>query len=360
MSSPALAAPTISFPGADERTAAQPPEYRGLGRDGVRMLVGAPDAITHTTFAAMAEHLLPGDLVVVNTSATRPAEIDADRGGTPVVAHLGTPLDDGAWVVELRSAPDAAEVVLDAGPGEVVTIAGGLCLQLIQPYPEAPSSPTGAGNRLWRSRLVECGRGRSDLADHLSRHGRPIQYGYLDRPYPLADYQTVFAEQVGSAEMPSAARPFTADLVTRLIARGVGVAPVVLHTGLSSQESGEAPQPEWFSVPAATAHTVRATQARGGRVVAAGTTVTRALESAAGLDGRIGPASGWTTRVVTPQEPPQVVTGLITGWHDPQASHLLLVEAVAGARLAQQAYDAAVAQSYLWHEFGDSALLLPS
>lgn len=356
---PPLAAPTTHFPEATERTAAQPPEYRGLSRDSVRLLVTSPDSVEDTTFRTLADHLEPGDVVVVNTSATRAGEIDGVRDGVPVVVHVSTPLDDGSWVIELRTAPDAARPILDARAGEVIALAGGLRLILAEPYPRASSSPTGAGNRLWRVEVAGFGAHSLPLAEHLVRHGRPIQYGYLDRPYPLADYQTVFADQVGSAEMPSAARPFTTDLVTRLVTRGVGVAPVVLHTGLSSQEAGEAPQPEWFSVGEATTRAIRATQAAQRRVVAVGTTVTRALESAVDTTGRIHAKSGWTTRVVTPQDPPRVVTGLVTGWHDPQASHLLLVEAVAGAELAQRAYDAAVEQSYLWHEFGDSALLLP-
>jgi S-adenosylmethionine:tRNA ribosyltransferase-isomerase len=225
-------------------------------------------------------------------------------------------------------------------------------LTLLEPYPRLGSSPTGRGNRLWRALVL------GDLRAHLGAAGRPIAYGYLDRRYPLAAYQSVFATVPGSAEMPSAGRPFTRSLVTELVSRGIAVAPITLHTGLSSQEAGEAPQPERFEVSAATARLVNAVRAGGGRVVAVGTTVTRALESAV-VDGRLVARQGWTDRVVTPAEPPQVVTGLITGWHDPQASHLLLVEAVAGTALTQRAYDAAVTGGYLWHEFGDAALLLP-
>ena len=193
-------------------------------------------------------------------------------------------------------------------------------------------------------------------------NGHMIAYGYLDERYPLADHQTVFGHVPGSAEMASAARPFTAELVTRLVARGVLIAPVTLHTGVSSQEAGEAPQPERFVVPAATADLVNLVRARGRRVVAVGTSATRALESAVvdGSPGVVSAASGWTTRVVTPGHPPQVVQGLVTGWHDPGASHLLLVEAVAGEALAQRAYGAATRGGYLWHEFGDSSLLLPA
>lgn len=349
------AQPSVHFAEASERTAAQPAEHRGLARDGVRLLVARPGAIEHTTFAKLPGQLRAGDVLVVNNSSTRAAQVDGHLAGRgPVVVHVASRLDDGTWVVELRTAPDAGRALLDARPGDRITLAGALPLAVVEPYPRVSSSPTGRGNRLWRAAVAS----EVDLGRHLLRHGRPIAYGYLDGAYPLADYQTVFASRVGSAEMPSAGRPFTADLVTRLIAGGVLVVPVTLHTGVSSQEAGEAPQPEWFEVTPAAAATVNAARALGGRVVAVGTTVTRALESAA-AEGSLVAASGWTEHVVTPDHPPLIVDGLVTGWHDPQASHLLLVEAVAGTALAQRAYDAAVAGGYLWHEFGDVALLLP-
>ena len=330
-----------------------PAERRGVARDATRLLVARPDGVTHTRFHALADHLRPGDLVVVNNSATVAGQVDArsTRHGA-VVVHVATPLDDGSWVVELRTAPDAAHPVLDARPDDRIALAD-VGLRLVGPYPRAGSSPTRAGNRLWRAEAL------GDLAALLRREGRPISYGYLDRGYPLAAYQTIFGTRPGSAEMPSAARPFTTRLVTRLVSLGVAVAPVTLHTGVSSQEAGEAPQAERFVVPPATAAAVNAVRAGGGRVVAVGTTVTRALESAVADDGRAVAARGWTERVVTPAAPPRVVSGLVTGWHDPAASHLLLVEAVAGAALTQASYDAAVAEGYLWHEFGDAALLLP-
>lgn len=269
-----------------------------------------------------------------------------------MVVHAATPLDDTTWVVELRSAPTASEPVLDGAAGDVIEVSGS-ALTLVAPYPHEGSSPHAFGNRLWRARADAA------LPAVLARHGRPISYGYLDRPYPLSAYQSVFSQVPGSAEMPSAGRPFTDSVVTRLIRSGIGVAPVTLHTGVSSQEAGEGPQAERFAVPGTTAHLVNATRAHGGRVVAVGTTVTRALESAVTDDGHVVPGAGWTERVISPEEPPRVVDGLITGWHDPEASHLLLVESIAGPDLTQRAYDAALAHGYLWHEFGDSALLLP-
>lgn len=351
--------PTTHFPSPDDSTAPAPPEHRGTRRDRVRMLVARHpgDGITHRRFDELPGELAAGDLLVINTSATVAAELDGqwsddERDLGPVVVHVAAPLDDGSWVVELRTAPRAEAPVLTARPGQRVDL-GPVTVTLLAAYPREHSSPTGHGNRLWRVAV------RGDLPELMDRAGRPIAYGYLDRRYPLADYQTVFGLHPGSAEMPSAGRPFTTDLVTELIARGVGVAPITLHTGLSSTDAGEAPQPERFRVSAATATTVNVTRGRGGRVVAVGTTVTRALESAVAADGRVVAATGWTERVITPDEPARVVDGLITGWHNPEASHLLLVESIAGAALTQAAYDAAVAKRYLWHEFGDSALLLP-
>lgn len=346
--------PGVSFSAAT--FAARPAEWRGLRRDDVRLLVGTAAGVRHARFRELGEHLRPGDVLVVNDSATVPGEADALLGDRLVVAHLGPRLDDGSRVLEVRTAPDGERALLDAGPGDVVRI-GEAALRLVEPWPTGrPSSPTGRGNRLWRAQVT------GDLDRALAAGGRPIAYGYLDQRYPLSAYQTVFARHPGSAEMASAARPFTTDLVAGLASRGVHFAPVTLHTGLSSQEAGEAPGPEWFQVSEATARSVNAARAGGGRVVAVGTTATRALESAVQVSAagsRVVAATGWTERVVSPADPPLVVDGLVTGWHDPQASHLLLVEAVAGRALAQTAYDAAVAEGYLWHEFGDSALLLP-
>jgi S-adenosylmethionine:tRNA ribosyltransferase-isomerase len=358
--------PSTVFAAQPKAFAPAPPENRGLRRDQVRLLVASPDGITHTGFNTLPEHLQPGDAVVINRSATVAGAWDAQsRLHGRVVLHAATRLGRAApateghrrlpaedWVIEVRTAPDAGRSVLDGEPGEQFN-ARGLTVTLVEPYPASGSSPTGRGNRLWRARA------EGDLRAYLRRHGRPIAYGYLDGRYPLSDYQTVFGTVPGSAEMPSAGRPFTHALITALVVRGIAVLPITLHTGVSSQEAGEAPQPEWFEVPASTARLVEATRAGGGRVVAVGTTVTRALESAVADDGRLEARSGWTERVVTPAEPPRVVSGLITGWHDPYASHLLLVEAVAGRDLTQQAYDEAVRHGYLWHEFGDAALVLP-
>ncbi|UQX89834.1 S-adenosylmethionine:tRNA ribosyltransferase-isomerase [Jatrophihabitans telluris] len=340
----------------DELTATEPAEARGLARDEVRLMVARPSGITHRRFRDLPEALRPGDLVVVNTSQTVAAQLDGvDASNGPVVVHLAIELDDGDWVIELRTAPDAARPVLLAEPGRRVVLDRQLELVLVAPYPRADGSPTGSGSRLWRARV----QGTGSLSGLLATRGRPISYGYLSRRWPLSDYQTVFGNVPGSAEMPSAGRPFTDRLVTRLLTAGVAVAPILLHTGVSSQEAGEPPQAERFEVGRATAELANLTRARGNRVIAVGTTVTRALESATDAGGRVHPAAGWTDLVIGGRRPVRLVSGLITGWHNPEASHLLLVEAVAGSALAQQAYAAAVSTRYRWHEFGDSCIFLP-
>jgi S-adenosylmethionine:tRNA ribosyltransferase-isomerase len=319
-------------------------------RDGVRLLVATAAGLEHARFGQLGEFLAPGDLVVVNTSATLAAAADGDRAGTPVEVHFSAALDDGSWLVEVRPAGVSAGPVADLRPGEVITLDAGAGATLIVDRPQ----PAGQA-RLWRARP----RIDGGVCAFLARHGRPIRYAYVPRQWPLPEYQTVFAREPGSAEMPSAGRPFTAQVVTDLITRGVAVAPVVLHTGVSSQEPGEPPQPERFRVPEATARLVNSARQAGGRVIAVGTTVTRALESAADAGGAVRARQGWTDLVLGPARPARVVTGLVTGWHAPGASHLALLAAVAGPALVERAYAEAVRLEYRWHEFGDSCLLLP-
>jgi S-adenosylmethionine:tRNA ribosyltransferase-isomerase len=197
------------------------------------------------------------------------------------------------------------------------------------------------------------------LEDYLRRYGQPIRYDYVPESWPLAAYQTVFAREPGSAEMPSAGRPFTEQLVTELLTRGVLVAPLTLHTGVSSLEQGERPLPERFRVPAATARLVNAVHGWNGRVIAVGTTVARALETVVAADGTVSERCGWTSLVITPQRGTLAVDGLLTGWHEPASSHLQLLEAVAGRELLQRSYQDALEHGYHWHEFGDLHLILP-
>lgn len=331
--------------------ASAPPEARGLTRDAVRMLVShrSDGSLVPSSFTFLPRFLEPGDLLVVNTSGTIPAALDAATpAGTELVVHLSTELDDGRWVVEPRRPGDRGTTRwVGTPPDRRLQLAGGGSLILEEPYGDA--------GRLWTARL-EVG---TRVLSWLAVHGRPIRYGYVERPWPIEMYQNVYATVPGSAEMPSAGRPFTPGMLTRLVAMGVGVTPVVLHTGVASLESDELPYPERVHVPAATADRVNLARTTGHRVIAVGTTAVRALETAAGPDGRARPYDGWTDLVVEPDRGVRVTDGMLTGWHEPASSHLLLLETLTGRALLVDSYRAALAEGYQWHEFGDVHLILP-
>lgn len=336
-----------SFELTPELEATRPPETRGVPRDGVRLMVTDRAAIRHGRFDQLHEELRPGDLLVVNNSATLPAAVVVDPD---LVVHFSTRLPGGLHVVEVRTLSGSTSLRREGNqPGRLI-LPGGAILDLLAPYPVDSRS-----GRLW---VAQAELGRS-LIDYLATWGRPIRYRHTDGPYPLEAYQTVFATEPGSAEMPSAARPFTERLVTRLAAAGVAFAPLTLHTGVSSLETGEEPYPEWFRIPDTTAALVNHTRDGGGRVIAVGTTVVRALETTADSSGVSHPGQGWTDLVITADREPRVVEGLITGWHEPESNHLDLIQAVAGRRRLAESYRLALENCYLWHEFGDSHLILP-
>ncbi|WP_329215936.1 S-adenosylmethionine:tRNA ribosyltransferase-isomerase [Streptomyces sp. NBC_01485] len=347
---------TLAVQVPEELSARVPAEQRGPGRDrgDVRLLVSRGTEVAHHAFRELPCLLRAGDLLVVNTSPTLAAAVNGRIWHTRVVVHFSTRGDDGRWAVELRE-PDGKGTTRARAGGPVgaqVRLPGGVRLVL-----EEPLSP-GSG-RLWWARVSPGGA----VPGLLREHGRPIRYSYTERDQPLSVYQTVFALPsavgAGSAEMPSAARPFTAGLVAELVSRGVRFAPITLHTGVASAEVHEPPYPERFAVPEASARLINAVRAEGGRVVAVGTTAVRAVESAAGADGVVRARAGWTDLVVTPARGVRVVDGLLTGLHEPEASHLLMLEAVAGRASIDRGYDEALRGLYLWHEFGDVHLILP-
>jgi S-adenosylmethionine:tRNA ribosyltransferase-isomerase len=317
----------------------EPPEVRGTGRDDVAMLVATrtDGALVHARFAELPAFLEAGDLLVVNTSATIPAALDAGE----LELRLSTYVDENRWLIELRTS--SGDRFAGGRDGQRIALPEDRSAELLA---------RDSGGRLWLARV--------DVDDaYLRRNGRPIRYGYVPREWPLEAYQTVFALESGSAEMPSAGRPFTTELVTELAARGVLVAPITLHTGVSSPERDEPPYHERYRVPESTARLVNAVHGWGGRVVAVGTTVVRALETVAAADGTVAAGQGWTSLVVTPERGLRAFDGLLTGWHEPESSHLQLLEAVAGRELLDASYRAAQAHGYLWHEFGDVHLILP-
>jgi S-adenosylmethionine:tRNA ribosyltransferase-isomerase len=333
-----------------ELEATRPAEARGVTRDAVRMMVARRGAgtIGHTTFSELPRLFAEGDLLVVNTSGTLAAELPGvDPDGQPVAIHLSTELPANLWTVELRR---AGRAVFTATAGDTVTLPAGGRLELLAPYSRHPQ-----GVRLWVATLST----PVPLLTFLAAHGEPIRYGYVQGSWPISMYQNVYATEPGSAEMPSAGRPFTPEILTRLAARGVGVVPIVLHTGVASLEASEPPYPERYRVSAATAHRINDVRRQGGTVIAVGTTVVRALETVVDPRGHVHAGSGWTDTVITADRVVRSVDGLLTGWHEPEASHLAMLEAVAGRPLLERSYAAALKEGYLWHEFGDVHLVLP-
>ncbi|MDO0916007.1 S-adenosylmethionine:tRNA ribosyltransferase-isomerase [Streptomyces sp. DT2A-34] len=359
---------TLAVQVPEELSARVPAEQRGPGldRDAVRLLVSRGTEVSHHAFGELPRLLRAGDLLVVNTSETLAAAVDGRIGDARVVVHFSTRGDDGRWAVELRDPDERGTTRARAGgpAGAEVRLPGGLRLVLEEPL-------SAGSERLWWARVAgpqEAGTGRTSPQDTgvlglMREHGRPIRYSYTERDQPLSVYQTVFAlpsaDGAGSAEMPSAARPFTLRMVTELVSRGVQFAPITLHTGVASAEAHEPPYPERFAVPEASARLINAAKAGGGRIVAIGTTAVRAVESAAGADGVVRARAGWTDLVVTPERGVRVVDGLLTGLHEPEASHLLMLEAVAGRAPIDRSYEEALRGLYLWHEFGDVHLILP-
>ncbi|HEY7176114.1 MAG TPA: S-adenosylmethionine:tRNA ribosyltransferase-isomerase [Micromonosporaceae bacterium] len=338
---------TLDFEVPAALSAHEPPEARGLARDQVRMLVGRRETsdVSHHRFADLPDVLTPGDVLIVNTSATVPAAVDV-LGRAGLVVHVSTELPDASWVVELRHrvAGGATEPYPDGVEGDRLTLAGGAHVTLLRPY-----SP----RRLWVADIDV-----PSVPSYLMAHGRPIRYSYVDRDWPLSTYRSVFATTPGSAEMPSASRPFTDELVTRLVSRGIVLAPILLHTGVASPEAHEKPYPERFRVPDTTARLVNEARAAGRRIIAVGTTAVRAIETVADERGRLRAAGGWTSLVVTPDRGVRAIDGLVTGFHEPQASHLDMLKAIAGERLIEACYAEALDHGYLWHEFGDINVLL--
>jgi len=339
--------PSLDFTLPSALEARRPPRPR----DSVRLLVShRHGALRHARFLDLPDVLSAGDLLVVNDSAAIPAALPARLpDGREVALHLSTWRGGDAWVVEPRPPRDGLRGPSDGlavlAPGDVLGLPAGGAARLLSPYPDS--------TRLWNATLALPLPPRR----YLRRHGRPIRYAYAQGDVTLSDYQTLFGRRPGSAEMPSAARPFTPRVAQQLAERQVRLAPITLHTGVSSLEGHECPYAEWFSVPPETAWMVAVTRRCGGRVIAVGTTVVRALESA-WSSGAVRPTEGWTDLLITPARGVRAVDSLLTGFHESRATHLAMLEALTGPDVLSAAYAAALTNGYRWHEFGDLHLIL--
>lgn len=346
--------PSLDFILPSELEAGLPPEARGLRRDQVRLMVSYRHSseVAHSWFDQLPGFLRAGDVLVINTSATLKAALIVRRtDGQELELHLSTRLPAGRWIVELRrTAADDALPFYSAGAGEILSLPGGGKAVLFSSYPGGKHR-----NRLWIAGLELT----LPVEDYLERYGFPIRYKYVRSEWPLDYYQNVYALEPGSAEMPSAGRAFTPELITRLVAQGIYFAPLLLHTGVASLEENERPYEEYFRVPEATANLVNFARSAGGRIIAVGTTAVRALQSVTDANGRVHPGEGWTDLVITPDTALPSLDGLLTGFHEPRSTHLSMLFAVTGQENISLAYQQAIQHGYLWHEFGDLHLILP-
>jgi len=349
----------LKFDLPTELEAHEPPEARGLTRDEVRLMVSyrSTDRVVHARFHDLGSFVTVGDVVVINTSGTLPAALNATRSdNSPIELHLSTHLPGDVWIVELRQlGPKGTLPFLQAISGEMLRLPEGATVTLLAPYALDRSITPHGPTRLWLATLrLPCA-----LSDYLNRHGFPIRYSYIPQVWPIEYYQTVYATEAGSSEMPSAGRPFTAELITQLVARGVQFAPLILHTGVASLENHEPPYEEYYRVSLETARLITTARSSGKRIIAVGTTVIRALETVTDRDSITHPGEGWTNVIVTPARGIRSVDGLLTGLHEPRATHLAMLEALTGRRHLEITYTAALRERYLWHEFGDVHLILP-
>ena len=339
-----------------ELEAGMPPEARGLQRDDVRLMVSyrSGNRVEHTRFRDIGDVLNAGDVLVINTSGTMNAALPATRAdGTMFELHLSTHLPADLWVVEMRvQSGKTTRPFYEMQMGETLSLPEGGSMRLLAPYLHNSEQAT---HRLWIAILYVS----SPLQAYLTRNGFPIRYKYVRESWPLEYYQNVYVTEVGSAEMPSAGRAFTPELITRLIAHGVQIAPLLLHTGVASLEEHEPPYEEFYRVPLQTARIVNTARNEGRRVIAVGTTVVRALETVTDEEGTTHPGEGWTRLIITPQHGIRSVNALLTGLHEPRATHLLMLEALAGIEHLTLTYHEALHEGYLWHEFGDLHLIMP-
>lgn len=349
----------LAFDLPAELEAHEPPEVRGLARDEVRLMVSyrSTDRIVHARFHDIGSFLTAGDVVVINTSGTLPAALNATRSdNSSIELHLSTHLPGDIWIVELRQrGAKGTSPFLQAISGEMLRLPEGATVTLLTPYALDRSVMPHGPTRLWLATLkLPCA-----LQDYLHLYGFPIRYSYVPQAWPLEYYQTVYATEAGSSEMPSAGRPFTAELITQLVARGVQFAPLLLHTGVASLESHEPPYEEYYRVSPDTARLVNAARSNSRRIIAVGTTVIRALETVTDHDGITHAGEGWTSTIITPERGIRAVNGLLTGLHEPRATHLAMLEALTGRSHLELTYAEALREHYLWHEFGDVHLILP-
>ncbi len=345
-----MAAP-IDFILPETLNASYPPERRGLRRDHVRLMISdrRTGKSIHTHFFRLPDYLLPGDVIVLNVSRTVPAVLKA------------------SWMREEKLLARSVEIRLaarhDEGSWEALVLGEGVKAgDLFHFSPSLSAVVTAVRARYPLVRLRFSLEG-AELFEQIYHLGEPVRYEYIHQPWNLDYYQTVYASVPGSVEIPSAGRAFSWELLLELRKKGVQTACLTLHTGLSYlMDDRYRLEPEknceFYSIPEQTARVINQAKKSGGRIIAVGTTVVRALESAALSDGTCMAQMGRTCLRIDEKTPLKVTDGLITGFHEPEASHLDLLSAFVKPPILAGMYEEAIREGYLWHEFGDIHLIL--
>ena len=331
----------------DELNASDPPEKRGIRRDHVRMMVldRATGEIRHDRFFHLTNYLHPGDLVILNNSRTIPAVLQAEwlrntvQLAPKVEVRLARRRGEDAWDALIVASPIKTGDILQFSPELSATVIA-----------EKENSPL---------KIIKFSKKGTDLFNIIYALGEPVRYEYIDHPWDLDYYQTVFASHPGSVEMPSAGRAFSWELLFKLISNDIQVEFIQLHTGLSyllDDQWVQTPEEneEEYHITDRTMEMILETKASGKKVIAVGTTVVRALESAA----KNGALSGLTNLYIDQHYPLKIADGIITGFHEPKASHLDMLSAFVSEQNLLKAYDQAIGAGYLWHEFGDMNLII--
>jgi S-adenosylmethionine:tRNA ribosyltransferase-isomerase len=321
-------------------------------RDESRLLVleRRTGGITHRTFRDLAALIPPGDVIVLNETRVLPARLLGKRpggGAAEVLLLREISAEERTWEALVR--PGAK-----LGPGRRVHVAPELELEM------GDIRPDGIRHVRFHTPL--------DVRTALARFGRMPLPPYIDRAVESADaerYQTVFAREEGSVAAPTAGLHFTPALLEQLAAQGVTVARVVLHVGIGTFRPVEGEDPgahvmheEWYSVDAGAAAAINAARASGGKVWAVGTTVTRTLESVADERGQVQAGSGWTRLFIRPGYRWRAVDRLITNFHLPRSTLLMLVAAFGGYQPVMAAYREAIAREYRFYSYGDAMAVL--
>ncbi|MCL7747900.1 S-adenosylmethionine:tRNA ribosyltransferase-isomerase [Halalkalibacter alkaliphilus] len=318
-----------------------PAEIRSNKREAVKLLVQNRQAgnVHHDTFENLSSYLKEGDVLILNNSRTIPAVIfTTDHMEVRLARKRSSEIWDVLYLHEIEI-------------GDTLTFTSNVKATVLDKCSKTP---------LISLRFSIAG---NEFYNYLYTHGTPIHYEYLQDHWPLQAFQTVYSSVPGSIEMPSAGRALSWKMLADLQKKGVEIGFVYLHTGLSYFENDHWPdpifQPEPFHVPKETVELIHLAKNRNSRIIAVGTTVVRALESAVDTQHILQPTTGETTLHIKLNSSLYVVDGLLTGFHEPEASHLDMLSAFIDQKNLLAAYEEAIRQGYLWHEFGDMNLLLP-